>query len=107
MKGFLKDYEGDITDYDYENHLLPHFNKFDQYMFNEIIPDITAYYIAIGYLEGNMFQHPLKLYITDMLARVNYDSDEVDVDKIKENVKKVLESKYGLITINENPLDFR
>jgi len=41
------------------------------------------------------------------LARVNYDSDEVDIDEIKEKVKKVLESKYGLITINENPLEFR
>ena len=107
MEGFLKDYDGDITDYDYNNHLLPHSKNFDRYMFYEIIPEITAYYIATGYIGGNIFQHPLNLYVTDMLAMVNYESDDVDLVKIKEKIKKILESKYGLVTINENPLEFR
>jgi len=106
MKGFLKDYDTDITDYNYEKHLLPHLNKFNQYMFNEIIPDITAYYIATGYIDGNIFQYPLKLYIIDIVNMVNYDYRNINLVKLKEKVKKVLELKYGLVTINENPIEF-
>ena len=93
------------SDFEYDNYVLPHLKKFDKYMLESVIPDICAFYIASGYNDGTLFENSLKIYINCVLDTINYDLDYSE--KLKESVKKVLKEKYGLVTINENTLEFR
>lgn len=105
MKGFIKNVNGDVSNFEYENYVLPHMEKFDKYMVDSIIPDICAFYIASGYNDGHLFENSLKTFINCVLDTINYEFKYYD--QVKESVKRILEEKYWLVTINEDPLEFR
>ena len=104
MKGFKKHYPGDITEEDIKLHLDPHLDRFNNYVYEFILPEMCAFWIATGYYNGDLFEDSYDILINDVLCMFN-DNYEL-TDNLKMNVQKLLELKYNLIIENENPLKF-
>lgn len=104
MNSFKKNYPGDITDVDMELYILPHLSKFKNYLYEFVIPDLCAFWIASGYRSSALFEDDLEAHINDILTMF---CDEYPLsDSLKKSVIHILEVKHNLYVKSECPLKF-
>jgi hypothetical protein len=91
----------DITDEEFENLYLPFYNNFEKYMTNYIIPDVVAFYLANSYSRNCLCNSPLYNHINSAIDVFNI---QCDINKLIPQIEKILEIKYNVKIINNNPL---
>lgn len=102
---FLKNGVNDISDDEFNLIISPHGDKVNQFVEEYIMPEVIAFYLATGYYESCMYEESLHIHINSIIAEV-FNGEEKDRPKLIDNIKKLLRIKYGLVVINEDPLDF-
>ena len=81
------------------------YDKVNQFVEEYIMPEVIAFYLATGYYGSCMYEESLHIHINSIIAEV-FNGEEKDRPRLIDNIKKLLRIKYGLIVINEDPLDF-
>jgi len=69
------------------------------------MPEVIAFYLATGYYGNCMYEESLHIHINSIIAEV-FNVEDNDRPKLIKNIKNILCLRYGLIVINEDPLDF-
>lgn len=100
-----KETNEDISDEEFNKIIKSFIDNYDEYIESYIMPEVIAYYIANGYYRNylsncSFIQHYNSA--KDMLNLINED-----YEKVKSEVFKLLRIKYGLIILNENPLEIK
>lgn len=93
----------DITDEEYENIVIPFEESIDKYIRDNIIDDFVAFYIATGYKQEALWDDNLKIMYNSAVEDL-CSASNVKIHNYKK-LGKILENKYGLRIINENPLE--
>lgn len=101
---FLKSGIKDINDDEYNLIISPHGVKVHQFVEEYIMPEVIAFYLATGYYGSCMYEESLQIHINSIIAEV-FTSEEEERARLIDNIKKILRIKYGLIVINEDPLN--
>ena len=91
----------DITDEEFEKIWLPFYNNFNDYMFEFVIPETVAFYLANGYSRNCLSNCPLKDHINSAIDVFNIICD---ANKLLPEIKKILRIKYNLKIVKINPL---
>ena len=102
---FIKNKNNYICDSDFERLIYPHMKMIDEYLETYVIPEFTAFYLASGYFTTSLYEEPLKVHLTSILQTFNHKIS--DMQQLKYNIRQLLIKKYGLIIINEKPLQFK
>jgi hypothetical protein len=102
---FIKNGNNYICNSDFERLIEPHVRMIDEYLETYIIPEVVAYYLATGLFTTSLYEEPLMVHITSILQTFNHKVS--DMKQLKYNVRQLLTKKYGLIIINEKPLQFK
>ena len=102
---FINNYNNYICDSDFERLIEPHMKMIDEYLETYIIPEVAAYYLATGFFTTSLYEEPLSAHITSILQTFNHKVS--DMKQLKYNIRQLLIKKYGLIIINEKPLQFK
>lgn len=102
---FLKSGVNDISDDEFEMIISQHGDIVNQFVEEYIMPEVIAFYLATGYYGSCMYEESLHIHINSIIAEV-FNVEEKDRLKLIDNIKKLLRIKYGLVVINEDPLDF-
>jgi len=96
----------DITDFEFKTYVEPHFNLVESYLKNFLIPDYCAFFIFSAY-RNQLEESSYDIFISSALDFFNVDSIKKDRITWKEKITEILDIKYGLKIINENPLRFK
>lgn len=102
---FLKSGVNDISDDEFELIISQHGDKVNQFIEEYIMTEVIAFYLATGYYGNCMYEESLNIHINSIIAEV-FNGEEKDRLRLIDNIKKLFRIKYGLIVINEDPLDF-
>ena len=97
--------EADATSKEYSDITDPFRKVFDSCMLEYYVPEVCAYYIALGYKMDALWEYSFDIHIGTVLDDINRDYQVTQ--KLKLDVKRILELKYGLHTICEEPLQFQ
>lgn len=93
----------DVTPYELEHYVNPHFDSVRSYLKNYIIPDVCAFVIYSAY-KNQLEESSFYIFINDALTNFNLPYSKSEVNSMKMVVSKMLRIKYGLIVTNDNPL---
>ena len=93
----------DVTPYELEHYVNPHFDSVRNYLKNYVIPDVCAFVIYSAY-KNKLEESSFYIFINDALTNFNQPYSKAEVNSMKKVVSKMLRIKYGLIVINDNPL---
>ncbi|MBQ2892219.1 MAG: hypothetical protein IJN13_04395 [Bacilli bacterium] len=97
----------DITDEEVEKFLNPHMEDFGNFVYEFLVPEAIAFYLASGYRSSSIWESDFNMHINSIMDMLNQVNVEKKVYlKIKNNSKKILKMKYGLIVCSEKPLNF-
>ncbi len=102
---FLKSCVADVSDEEFELLVNPHGDRVHKYIEACILPEVISFYLATGYYKNCVYQDSLDIHINSIIAEL-FNGEYEERETLKSNIKKVLYIKYGLIVINESPLDF-
>ena len=98
----------DISDKELSKYVNPHYKRFDNYLFEYIVPDAIAFYLATGYYNDALFECKFDSHINTVLDMLNQVClPQHTFNTIKKRTVKALKIKHGLTVINEDPLDFK
>lgn len=97
-----KKYDGDISNDDFKNIVIP-FEKVTTDFLNNLAYEFIAYYLATGYETNSIWDDALDLHIADCLERFNGITIKSNFNK--DYLKTILLSKYHFTIANENPLN--
>lgn len=100
---FIKNLDRDVTSDEYNLLLKPHLLMMDRYIENYIIPEVVSFYLATGYFNSCVYEEPFVIHINTVLAGF-FNYDVKNINKVMNNVKRLLLIKYGLKVIGDNPL---
>ncbi len=95
----------DFTDEEYENILLPFENNFQKYIIKYVLPEIVAFGIASGYERNAIWSGSLKIHYNTIKDRIPVYNE--DYNSTIKDVKELLEIKYSLLIINDDPLEIK
>lgn len=98
------DLDDDVSDEDYEMRVKPCLKKINRYIKDNIVNEFVAMDIATFYQMDVLWAQPLDIIIRgalDDLAQVTNKFCD------KTEIKRILEEKYNLRMIRENPIDIR
>ena len=93
----------DFTDDEYENILVPYEENFKNYIIKYILPEIVAFGIASGFERNAIWTGSLKQHYNTIKDRIPIYNE--DYNSVIANVKTLLEIKYSLLIINDDPLE--
>ena len=93
----------DISDEELENVIIPFFNNYHCFIESYILPEVIAYYIANSFYRNAMWE--VTFYQHYNSAKDMFNLDNENYKKVKKEVIKLLEVKYALKIIGEDPLD--
>lgn len=93
----------DVTEYELEHYINPHFDSVNKYLENYVIPDVCAFFIYSAY-KNQLEEESYYIFINDALNNFNQTYSTSEVNSLKKDVSKVLRIKYGLIVTNDDPL---
>lgn len=93
----------DVTEYELEHYINPHFDSVNNYLENYVIPDVCAFFIYSAY-KNQLEEESYYIFINDALNNFNQTYSTLEVNSLKKDVSKVLRIKYGLIVTNDDPL---
>lgn len=95
--------KNDITDYEFKNYIAPHFDLYNKYVFDFLIPDACAFYIFSAY-NHHFEESSLDILIKTALEAFNTICENDELKLLKDRTKYILKIKYGLKITNENPI---
>ena len=101
---FRKNKNGDISNEEYQNIVVPFNDVFCEYLSKYALPDICAFYIAFGYRSNAEWESSLESHLNSVLAIIN--CEQYFTDELISRIKDILKIKYGLIIIETDPLKF-
>ena len=96
----------DVTTYELEHYVNPHFDSVKDYLKNYVIPDVCAFVIYSAY-KNQLEETSYYVFINDALTNFNQPYSKAEVNSLKTVVSKILRIKYGLIVTNDNPLKLK
>ena len=96
----------DISDEECERVINPFYDNYHCYVEEYVMPEVIAFYIASSYSRNAMWEATFYQHYNSAKDTFNIGDDE-DYDKVKAEVIKLLEIKYSLEIISEDPLDFK
>ncbi len=98
----------DISDKELAKFVNPHNRMFDNYLYEYIVPDAIAFYLASGYYNDAIWEGKFDSHINTVLDMLNQVCLSKNIyNGIKKRTIKALKLKYGLIVISNDPLDFK
>lgn len=100
---FIKNNDNNITDIEDEMLLKPHLMVMDGYIENYIVPEVVAFYLATGYYNSCVYEESLLTHINTVIAGF-FNHDITNINKVMDDVKRLLLVKYGLKVITNDPL---
>ena len=80
---------------------MPFYNNVNDYLNNNVIPDLYAFYLANVYSRHCLSDCPLRNHINSAIDVFNC---RCDMTKLVPEVKEILKIKYNLVVKNSNPL---
>lgn len=104
MYNFRKNTDDDVSNYEFNNFINPHIDRFKKYIQEYVLPSICAFYIYSGYQMEALYTNSLDIFIKDVLAMTN--EEYILTEKLKDDTKKILKLNYGLTIKTEDPLSF-
>jgi len=96
----------DITDFEFKPYVEPHFNLVESYLKNYLIPDYCEFLIFSAY-RNHLEEDSYDIFISSALGFFNVDSDKKDRITWKKKITGILDIKYDLKIMDENPLRFK
>lgn len=93
----------DVTEYEFEHYVNPHFDSVKNYLKNYVIPDVCAFAIYSAY-KNQLEETSYYIFINDALTNFNQPYSKSEINLLKKDVSKLLRIKYGLIVTNDDPL---
>lgn len=93
----------DISDEELENVIIPFYNNYHFFVESYILPEVIAYYIANSFYRNAMWEATFYQHYNSAKDMFNLDNE--NYKKVKKEVIKLLEVKYALKIICEDPLD--
>ena len=94
----------DITEDEFNEIIAPFLDSCNDYLEKNIIPDYVAFYIGEGYNSSAIWSTSYDILIYTAMDTFNIAPK--DVETIKCTVTRLLEQKYMLKIIKEEPLEF-
>lgn len=91
----------DISDDEFANIVKPHLEKTDVFLEHYIMPEYIAYYIASGFYYSALWECSFDIQVKSSADLFNYFG--YDMERLKNSVKTLLEEKYSLKVIAEEP----
>ena len=94
----------DISDDDFVKAVEPHNVAIDNYLYENVVYEFVAFYLASGYKLNALWEGSLLAHYNgalESLSGVTFKNKK-EFDK----VKNILQAKYDLTVINEEPLQF-
>ncbi len=98
---FRKIIDGEITDEDLDAVKYPHTEICHQYLEKYVVADYIAFYIATGYYHSALWESSFKQHFNSAADIFNISLE--DKDMVIAKVKEILNIKYSLHIIEENP----
>ena len=95
----------DITDKDFENIIIPFYNNYNDFVISYVMPEVIAFYIASSYYRNAMCNATLRQHYNSAKDIFNIDCE--DYCKVKKEIVKLLDIKYSLKVISEDPLELK
>ena len=102
---FRKTVNGDISDEDFKNILIPFNDNYNDFLENYIMPEVIAFYIASSYYRKAMCEATLKQHYNS--AKDIFNVSFENYNKVKKEIVKLLRIKYSLEIISEDPLELK
>lgn len=100
---FRKSTPEDVTQFELENYVNPHFDSVSNYFKKYVIPDACAFVIYSAY-KNHLEETSFYIFINDGLTNFNLEYSKSEINKLKKPVSEILKIKYGLNVVNDNPL---
>ena len=95
----------DFTDEEYENILIPYEENFKLFIKKFILPEVIAFGIASAFERNAMWKSTLQQEYNSFKDRIIF-LDE-DQNSVMSDIKNILEIKYSLLIINDDPLEIK
>lgn len=93
-----------MSDDEFENIVIPFENKISDYVYENIVDNYVAYYIATAYNMNALWDGKIELTIESAIDKLgNYLSDNYNIKKIK----SILEKEYKLKVVSDDPTDIK
>lgn len=99
---FRKIINSEISDYEYDTYQKPQINRCAAFLEEFIIPEYVAFYLASGYFHDSIWECSFSRHFNSISDMFNHSIS--DKNKVIENTKKILELKYSLKIVQEEPL---
>ncbi len=103
---FRKNTPEDVTPYELEHYVNPHFDSVSNYFKKFVIPDACAYVIYSAY-KNHLEETSFYIFLNDGLTNFNYEYSKSEINKLKKPVSEILKIKYGLAVVNDDPLQLK
>ena len=106
MSNFRFSRKADMSDEEYKNIYLPTSKSFDEFLNTYIIPEITAFYIANAFSKNVFFERNFLEHFHDVFNHTEFPI-LADFNNSQTEIVKLLNIKYGLDIICDNPLTLK
>lgn len=94
----------DITDDEFDEIVAPFIDSCNDYIEKKIIPEYVVFYISNGYKASAIWSASYDVLINTAMDTFNVVPN--DMATIKREITDLLEQKYMLRIIKEDPLEF-
>ena len=95
----------DISQAEFKKYIEPHHDAVETYLKNYVIPDYCAFFIVSAY-RNQWEEDPYDIFINSAMTFFNIDNTKKERIIWKKKITEILNIKYGLMVINEDPLQF-
>ena len=103
---FRKSTPEDVTQFELENYVNPHFDSVSGYFKKIVIPEACAFVIYSAY-KNHLEENSFFVFINDGLTNFNFEYSEDEMNELKEPVSEILKARYGLAVVNDDPLQLK
>lgn len=91
-----------ITDEEYEKVVVPCYNKIQDYFKSTFLDEYVAFNIATYYKHNALWNEPFEIQVNTAIE----DLQQITVEDCDlKRIKQILESKYKLKIVKEEPID--
>lgn len=99
---FRKTVNGDISDEDFKEILIPFNDNYNEFLENYIMHEVIVFYIANSFYRDAIWKDSFKQHYNSAADIINFFNEVYE--KAKSEVIKLLKTKYALEVISQEPL---
>lgn len=99
---FRKTVNGDISDEDFKEILIPFNDNYNEFLENYIMHEVIVFYIANSFYRDAIWKDSFKQHYNSAADIINFFNEVYE--KVKSEVIKLLKTKYALEVISQEPL---